>query len=110
MTESVLSKKALQGLRELGLDMGKSFFPHLLETFEKDAMEHLINLQSAIAGAEAGRLRQEAHALKGASLTIGAQGMADICQQLEDLGTAQNVDRRTGKARPAGVRVCPGEE
>ena len=91
-SESALCKKTLQGLKELGSDMGTSFFPQLLETFEHDAVEHLAALRSAIAGGETGRLRGEAHALKGASLTIGAQGMADICQQLENLGTAQSVE------------------
>ena len=72
--------------------MGASFFPELLETFEHDAAEHFAALRLAIAGGETGRLRGEAHALKGASLTIGAKGMADICQELEDLGNAQSVD------------------
>jgi two-component system, sensor histidine kinase and response regulator len=90
-SESALCKKTLEDLRELGLDMGASFFPELLETFEHDAVLHFSALRSAIAGGETGRLRGEAHALKGASLTIGAQGMADICQLLENLGTAQSV-------------------
>ena len=37
------------------------------------------------------RIREEAHALKGASLTIGAQGMANLSRQLENLGAAQTV-------------------
>jgi len=72
--------------------MGPSFFPELLETFEHDALVHFAALRSAIAGCETGRLRGEAHALKGASLTIGAQGMADICQALENLGNARSVE------------------
>ena len=91
-SESALCKKTLQKLKELGSDMGASFFPQLLETFQHDALEHLAALRSAITGGETGRLRGEAHALKGASLTIGAQGMADICQQLEKLGTAKSVE------------------
>jgi HPt (histidine-containing phosphotransfer) domain-containing protein len=79
-------------LKELGSEMGASFFPELLETFEHDAIEHFAALRLAIAGCETGRLRGEAHALKGASLTIGAQGMADICQKLENLGNAQSVE------------------
>ena len=91
-SESALCKKTLQDLKELGSDMGASFFPQLLETFQHDALEHLAALRSAITGGETARLRGEAHALKGASLTIGAQGMADICQQLEKLGTAKSVE------------------
>ena len=90
-TESAICKTTLQGLKELGAEMGPLFFPQLLETFEHDAIEHLVALRSAIASGETGRLRGEAHALKGASLTIGAKGMAKICQQLENLGTSQSI-------------------
>ena len=89
---SALCKKTLQGLKELGLDMGVCFFSGLLETFAHDTVEHLAALRSAIVDGETGRLSREAHALKGASLTIGAQGMADICKQLENLGIAQSVE------------------
>jgi HPt (histidine-containing phosphotransfer) domain-containing protein len=88
----ILCKKTLQGLRQLGLGMGPSFFPQLLETFQHDAMEHLVILRSAIAEGATVRLRVEAHSLKGASLTIGARGMADICKQLENLGSAQSLE------------------
>ena len=84
-----LCKKTLQGLRELGSDMGASFFPELLKTFEHDAGEYIAALRSAIGGGKAGQLRGEAHALKGSSLTIGAKSMAEICQQLEKLGASQ---------------------
>jgi HPt (histidine-containing phosphotransfer) domain-containing protein len=90
--EGVLCKKTLQALRELGSEMGPSFFPQLLEAFMQDAMEHLVILQSAIAEGDTVRLRVEAHALKGASLTMGARGMADICKQLENGGTAQSLE------------------
>jgi HPt (histidine-containing phosphotransfer) domain-containing protein len=89
--ERALCKETLQGLKDLGSDVGPFFFPQLLETFEQDAIKHLVSLRSAIASGESRRLRGEAHALKGASLTIGAQGMADYCQQLESFGTAENV-------------------
>jgi hypothetical protein len=52
----------------------------------------LFNLRLAIAQRESVRLGQEAHALKVATLTIGARGMADICKQLENLGTAQSLE------------------
>jgi PAS domain S-box-containing protein len=92
VSESALCKKTLDGLRELGTEMGESFYSSLLETFAKDAIKHLAVLRSAIAGGEPGRLGREAHALKGASLTIGAQGMADICKHLEGLGIVQSVE------------------
>jgi two-component system, sensor histidine kinase and response regulator len=92
LNENALCKKTLQSLRELGSEMGPSFFSELLGVFQQDAVEHLAVLRSAVAGGEIGRLGREAHALKGASLTIGADGMAEICKQLENLGTSQNLE------------------
>src|ERR1700675_1018824 len=48
-TENALCKKTLEGLKELGLEMGDSFYPELLETFEQDAVAHLAALRAAIA-------------------------------------------------------------
>jgi HPt (histidine-containing phosphotransfer) domain-containing protein len=90
--ESALCKKTLEGLKEIGSDLGPTFIVQLLETFRQDATEHLSMLRSAIAGGEAGELGREAHALKGASLTIGAKGMAEICKRLEILGTARSLE------------------
>jgi two-component system sensor histidine kinase/response regulator len=90
--ENALCKKTLQNLKEIGSDLGPSFIIQLLETFRQDAVEHLAVLRSAIAGGEPRQMGREAHALKGASLTVGAKGMADICRQLENLGAARSLE------------------
>jgi PAS domain S-box-containing protein len=90
--ESALCKKTLQGLKDLGSDMGPTFYPQLLETFQHDATEHLAVLRTAIVAGDTGRLAREAHALKGASLTVGAKTMADLSRQLENLGAAHSVE------------------
>jgi two-component system, sensor histidine kinase and response regulator len=92
MNENALCKKTLQSLKELGSEAGPSFFSELLGVFQQTAVEHLAVLRSAIAGGETERLSREAHALKGASLTIGATGMAEICKQLENLAHAQSLE------------------
>jgi HPt (histidine-containing phosphotransfer) domain-containing protein len=63
----------------------------LLETFLHDTIKRLAALKSAVTSGGLEQLAREAHMLKGASLTIGAQGMADTCGKLEKLGTAQSV-------------------
>jgi HPt (histidine-containing phosphotransfer) domain-containing protein len=120
-SESALCQETLQSLKELGTELGESFFPQLLETFEQNAVEHLAALRSAFADGDTGRLYAAAHAMKETSLAIGAQGMADICQQLENLGTTENVqgppeefaqldrefDRETrNRTREIGFRAC----
>jgi PAS domain S-box-containing protein len=90
-TEAPLDKKTLQGLKELGLDMGPSFFPQLLDTFGRDAVEHLSVLRAAIMRGDTQRIGRESHALKGACLTIGARRMTDLSKQLESLGIANSM-------------------
>jgi signal transduction histidine kinase/DNA-binding response OmpR family regulator len=90
--ESALCKKTLQGLKDLGSDMGPTFYPQLLETFQHDATEHLVVLRTAISGGDTERFAREAHALKGASLTLGAQTMAELSRLLENLGTAHSTE------------------
>jgi PAS domain S-box-containing protein len=89
---SALCEKTLQGLKELDLQMGDSFYPQLLETFGRDAVAQLAALRAAIGEGDTGRLGKEAHALRGASLTIGAVEMADLCMQLESLGFANSIE------------------
>jgi HPt (histidine-containing phosphotransfer) domain-containing protein len=60
--------------------------------FQHDTTERLGLLQAAIVGGDTGRFAREAHALKGASLTVGARTMAEISRQLENLGTAHSVE------------------
>ena len=91
-TERALCGKTLQELKELGSEIGGSFLAQLLETFAADTAQHLAALRSAIAAGETEMLLREAHALRGASLTIGAKSMAALCQHLESLGKARSVE------------------
>ena len=64
-------------------------------------------LRSAIATGETGRIRREAHASKGASLSVGARGMAHICQKLENLGTARRTEGAPKELIAAGTVNSP---
>jgi hypothetical protein len=50
--EDALCKKTLDGLKELGSDLGSTFFPGLLEIFRQDATEHIAVLRSSIESGE----------------------------------------------------------
>lgn len=53
----------------------------LLDTFLKDSEERLSQLRSAT---NAEKLGHAAHSFKGSSSNMGAVGLAELCQQLED--------------------------
>jgi len=62
-------------------------YPTLLETFLNDSEQRLTHLRSALAEQAAGLqdLGMAAHSLKGSSSNMGANRLAELCQQLEEL-------------------------
>ncbi len=80
-----LDPAMVQRLRKLGTH--NALLPaRLTDVFCSDAATRLAALQNGVARADAVQLNQEAHALKGAALNVGARSLADLCHQLELLG------------------------
>jgi HPt (histidine-containing phosphotransfer) domain-containing protein len=89
--DPVLDPNTLQSLRDLAQAMDVTLFTQVLEIFLADGAERIVALQRAVAAEDALALRQEAHALKGASMNVGASGLQALCQRCEDLGQQQTV-------------------
>jgi HPt (histidine-containing phosphotransfer) domain-containing protein len=68
----------------------------LLETFLNDVGTGLDAIQAAFDQSDAVRIAAEAHALLGASHTVGALSLAEMCRDLEQAARAKppTVDRR----------------
>ena len=62
------------------------FEREVLEEYLNSAPNDLAKLQIAISGGDAAGTAAAAHALKGASATIGAKGFAAIALELEQAG------------------------
>ena len=67
----------------------------MFETFISDASENIGVMREAVNEADANRLQKTAHALKGSSSTLSAQGMADICKRLESIGASGSIVEAT---------------
>ncbi|WP_306017594.1 Hpt domain-containing protein [Balneatrix alpica] len=78
-------------LDELRLVM-EDEFGLLLETYLDDSDNRLQTLKQALAAADAGKIREAAHSLKGSSGNIGAKELAEICKNLEDAGRESNLE------------------
>jgi CheY-like chemotaxis protein len=63
----------------------------LVEEFLRDATAYLATVCYAAEAADATALERAAHGLKSASTSLGALGMAALCQQLQDLGQTGTV-------------------
>jgi len=90
---SVLDRERLDTLKELDPDDGGAFYIKLLETFLNSAKSDIDEIQSALSALDFPKLRDKAHALKGASRNMGAEQMGQTCQELEAQANDQAKDK-----------------
>ena len=75
----------------------ESFVAELLRSFLDAAPPALSALEGAAAACDFGRLKGEAHGLKGACLSVGAGPLAEACLGLEGAGLRGDAaEARTG--------------
>ncbi len=74
----------------------------VLADFVAPARDILAELQGAVAQGQAQAAAQAAHKLKSAARAIGANGLADLCQDLERAGKAGDMRRVAGLAPDLG--------
>ena len=98
-------------LRELAVD-GSGLEAELIEAFQTDTAKRLERLRLAVASADATRLRQEAHTIKGSAWQMGADSVAKICQELElaasqtPLPQSMLLDERVKQLEARFAEVC----
>jgi CheY-like chemotaxis protein len=77
----------------------------LFQSFTSTFGSHLTRMTEAVDAGDAKALARAAHALKGASATLGGPRLQALCQRLETLGKSGSVDGARpliGHARVAG--------
>lgn len=82
-------------LRELGPADGRGLLPAAAQAFRRDLPTRLAALRHAVEDGGGPDLERAAHALKGAAANIGATAAAELCQQLERMGS--NRDHHGGR-------------
>lgn len=79
--EVLLDMDIIRNLKELGGE--DDFFKEILDLYCEQYPELYKNIQDSYANKNYDSLSKYAHALKGASLNIGAKELADICKSVE---------------------------
>lgn len=80
---SSLDRAAIARLRALARELDPSLFAEIMGTFLDDAAKYRTALRSAMDAQDAAALEHTAHAMKGASMSIGALALASISAQVE---------------------------
>ncbi len=67
-------------------------FAELIDRFIGDGQRRLALLKAALPGPDFDTIHAEAHGLKGSSRNMGANGLGDLCADLEEQGRCGNGD------------------
>ncbi len=79
----VFDHSVLEGYKEYQQPGEPDLVGKLIDLFARDTTARLSTLKQAVADADTGLIKREAHNAKGAAGNIGALRMADICRELE---------------------------
>jgi HPt (histidine-containing phosphotransfer) domain-containing protein len=79
--DGTLDPAALANIR--AVDGDGSVLAEVIELYLGEAPDHLRSLRTALDGGRLSDLGRSAHALKSASLNIGARALGDLCSRLE---------------------------
>jgi len=88
---AVINARALENIRALSLQGGDALVSKVIAAYVGDTPQHLRTLRQAIGGEDADTVRRIAHSLKSASANVGADTLARLCKDLEQMGRAACV-------------------
>ncbi len=74
-------------------DIKRTHLIWLIDLFIKELPNYLKELEKALASGDGEQLYLTAHKFKGASSNMGAVKLVELCQQLETLGRAGNLQQ-----------------
>ena len=86
-----IKSKMLSELQESMGDIAEDLLPELAPMLLEDAPEMLKSLNLAIQAGNAAKVKELAHTLKGSCASMGIVGLAAICQEIENLGKANEL-------------------
>jgi HPt (histidine-containing phosphotransfer) domain-containing protein len=88
-----------------------AFVASLIERYLAESAVQIAAINTAISAAQLDRISATAHALKGASSTIGAASLAAICGEIEILARTSTLDAVRGAGATAATEYeCVRQE
>ena len=92
----LINPHALENIRALSSDRGSALVRRVIAAYVDDTPQHLKTLHQAIAGLDTGKLRKVAHSLKSSSANVGAETLAQMCKDMEQLGRTDSTEGASG--------------
>jgi DNA-binding response OmpR family regulator/HPt (histidine-containing phosphotransfer) domain-containing protein len=91
LAEGPVALDVVAELRELMGQMGNEPLQQLNDVFLQSSRNHLTSMRAALADGDANELSREAHRLRGACGSVGAQRMASVCAAIEERAKAADL-------------------
>ena len=88
----VINRLALEKIRALSRERGDALVDKVIAAYVDDTPQQLSTLRRAIDGLDSGNVRRVAHTLKSASANVGADALATLCREMEQLGRAGTTE------------------
>ena len=98
-----VNARTLANLRRLQPDGGDDLLAELAEMFSTSAPELLAEIREGVMSDDAATVRRAAHTLKGSAANLGAERLATLAHELQQLGEA-------GAMEEAGAKAAEAEE
>lgn len=89
---AAINPQALDAIRALSPGQGEALLQRVVAAFLQDTPRQLTVLREAIAGGDPATIRKTAHSLKSSSANVGADALARLCKELEQIGRAGHTD------------------
>ena len=103
-----LDPAALEKIRALSPEGAEALVRQVLAAYLKAAEREWLRFDQGLADGDAGFLARSAHALKSSSFNVGANGLAERCSEIEQLGRAGQMTQlltRVDGLRAEWIRV-----
>jgi HPt (histidine-containing phosphotransfer) domain-containing protein len=94
--EDPLDRSVLEGLRELQGEGEPDILEELIGIFLEDVPPQLAALREAVEERDAGSVESIAHTLKGSCGNMGATRMVELCEELQDASSSEDLSRALG--------------
>ncbi len=88
-----IKTKMLAELQESMGDIAEDLLPELAPMLLEDAPDMLNSLNLAISAGNGPKVKELAHTLKGSCASMGIVGLANICQEIENMGKSGDLSR-----------------
>ena len=92
MNKPVLDLDKLNQLRRLDSANGIGVLQKLLPVYLKSLPKYLSQIEHTFESSDSVQLARAAHTLKSSTVMIGADALADLCHQLENLANDNQLD------------------